>query len=64
MSQADTEKLRELARAVRAQLPDGISYALLIWPPGQPDDVGYFSNAHRAEALVALQTIQGHGLAH
>ena len=62
MSELDSERLRELARSVREQLPEGVFYALVIWPPGQPDDVGYFSNAHRAEALVAIETLQGHGL--
>ena len=53
----ETEQLRELARAVKSQLPEGVFYALIIWPPGEPDDVAYFSNAHRAEAFVAIQTI-------
>jgi len=62
-SEPNVERLREMARAVREQLPEGVFYCLIIWPPGQPDDVGYFSNAHRAEAFVALETIRGHDLA-
>jgi hypothetical protein len=51
------ERLGELAKAVARQLPEGVFYALIIWPPGEPTDVAYFSNAQRAEAVVAIQTI-------
>jgi hypothetical protein len=51
------ERLRELAKAVARQLPEGVFYSLVIWPPGEPTDVAYFSNAQRAEAVVAIQTI-------
>jgi len=57
-----TERLRELARRVHAQLPGGLFYALVVWPPGEPTEAGLFSNAHRAEAATALQTILEHGL--
>jgi len=53
----EQERLRELAKAVRSQLPEGVFYALIIWPPGEPTDVAYFSNAQRAEAFVAIQRI-------
>ena len=53
----EQERLRELAKAVARQLPEGVFYALIIWPPGEPDDVAYFSNAQRAEAFVAIQRI-------
>ena len=51
------ERLGELAKAVARQLPEGVFYALIIWPPGEPTDVAYFSNAQRAEAFVAIQRI-------
>ena len=58
MSQEQSiERLRELAKAVARQLPEGVFYALIIWPPGEPTDVAYFSNAQRAEAFVAIQRI-------
>jgi hypothetical protein len=57
-----TEALRELARRVRETLPDGVFYALVVWPPGATDDCAYFSNAHKAEALAAIQTLLDHGL--
>jgi hypothetical protein len=53
----EQERLRELAKAVKSQLPEGIFYALIIWPQSEPTDVAYFSNAQRAEAVVAIQTI-------
>lgn len=53
------EQLRELARKIRERLPDGLSYCLLVWPPGEPTDAGYFSNAHRAEAIVAMEALLG-----
>jgi hypothetical protein len=56
------EQLRELARRIRSQLPDGVFYALVVWPPGQPEDCGYFSNAQRVESVIAIETILGHGL--
>ena len=60
MSQELTiEQLRELARRVKSQLPDNVFYSLLIWPPGEPTDVGYFSNAHHAEAVAAFETLLG-----
>ena len=55
----ELEKLRQMARSIRAQLTEGIFYSLLIWPPGETEDVGYFSNAHRAEAIVAMETLLG-----
>jgi hypothetical protein len=54
-----TETLRELARRVRSQLPEGVFYCLLVWPIGEPEDVAYFSNAHRAEAVVAMESLLG-----
>jgi hypothetical protein len=59
-----SEDLRELARRIRDQLPAGLFYALVIWPPGKTDDLGYFSNAQRIEAREAIQTLLGHGLEH
>jgi hypothetical protein len=56
-----TEHLRELARRIRAQLPDGVFYALVIWPPGQTSDCAYFSNAQKIEAREAMQSILGYG---
>jgi len=58
----NTERLRELARRVHAELPEGLFYALVVWCPGQPAEAALFSNAHRAEAAIALQTILKHGL--
>jgi hypothetical protein len=57
-----TEALRELARRIRETLPEGVFYALVVWPPGSTDDCAYFSNAHRTEALEAIQTLLDHGL--
>jgi hypothetical protein len=57
-----TEALRELAARIRGALPDGVFYALVVWPPGQSDDCAYFSNAHKDEALSAIQTLLDHGL--
>jgi hypothetical protein len=59
-----TEALRELARRIRQTLPDGVFYALIVWPPGKTDDLAYFSNAQRIEAREAIQTLLGHGLEH
>lgn len=53
------EQLRELAKRVRGQLPDGLLYCLLVWPPDKADDVGYFSNAHRSQAVIALESLLG-----
>ena len=53
------EQLRELARRIRKQLPEGVFYCLLVWPPGDPADFGYFSNAHRGEAVVAMEKLLG-----
>ena len=59
----NTERLRELARRVHAQLPGGLFYALVVWCPGQPAEAALFSNAHRAESVVALESIlKAHGL--
>jgi hypothetical protein len=60
MNELSTETLRELAARVRSQLPEGVFYCLLVWPPSEPTDVAYFSNAHRAEAAQAIKAIQGH----
>jgi hypothetical protein len=57
-----TEALRELARRIRQILPEGVFYALVVWPPGASDDCAYFSNAHKDEALQAIQTLLSHGL--
>jgi hypothetical protein len=57
-----TEALRELARRIRQTLPEGVFYALVVWPPGEHEDCAYFSNAHKAEALAAIQTLLSHGL--
>ena len=51
------EQLRELGKRLRAQLPDGLCYCVLIWPPADPSDVAYFSNAHQPFALVAMQSL-------
>jgi hypothetical protein len=56
------EAVRELAKRIKDQLPDGVFYALLVWPPGEPDDFGYFSNAHRGESIVAIESLLGHGI--
>jgi hypothetical protein len=57
-----TEALRELARRIGQTLPEGVLYALIVWPPGKTDDLGYFSNAQRIEAREAIQILLGHGL--
>ena len=58
MKTPQTEALRELAKRVKAQIPEGLCYILIVWPPGEPEDVGYCSNSHRIEAIKALETLQ------
>jgi hypothetical protein len=59
--QLSHEQLRQLAKQIRSQLPAGLSYCLLVWPSGEPEDFGYFSNSPKAESLVALESLLGHG---
>ena len=60
MNDLSSEKLRELARRIREQLPPGVFFSLVVWPPGDPSDCAYFSNAHKAEAILALTTLTRH----
>jgi hypothetical protein len=55
----EQERLRELAKRVRMQLPEGVFYSLVMWAPGEPQTCVYFSNAHRAESIIAFETLLG-----
>lgn len=61
MSETDLtqERLRELGRAVAAVFPPGLAYCMIVWPTGETQDCGYFSNTHRIEARVALERVMG-----
>lgn len=61
---SETERLRELATAVRSQLPEGLAYLIIVWPPLDSADVAWWSNAPRTEALQALATLLKSGFRH
>jgi hypothetical protein len=49
------EKMQELGRRVKAQLPEGTGYALFVFPHGQLGAANYVSDSERADVIEAVK---------
>lgn len=48
------EKMHELGRMVKAQLPEGVGYALFVFPHHQVGAANYISDSDRKDVVVAV----------
>lgn len=54
MAAIGAQKMRDIADHVKAQLPEGIGFAVLVFQFGG-GPAGYFTNANRATMVKALR---------
>lgn len=48
------EKMQNLGRLVKAQLPEGVGYALFVWNHGVADAANYISDSDRKDVVMAV----------
>jgi hypothetical protein len=49
------EKMHNLGRMVKAQLPEGVGYALFVWKHGEAGAANYVSDSQRPDVIEAVK---------